>query len=349
MHYSGANSVEMAYQSTPVRRAIDYEVLRSLERWLPGKPPNADFVYFMCVSPAGVQIPPEDVIGVTRASFSFVMPSESMLLTTLRQMSVRKSIATATRPFSSHAEPWPMHLEECEQKSQTFHHWSERLSALSHWEQRQLKTLLVQAHRAHTEEPWINETTMQYVLRHGQRFGKFSAGHNQYTKMESRSDQISRKREEDKWKKSLTPSLNKGTSENDILDAWHNEFAGFKLSEDADLEEIFDKMTLFEDVLFDPTEKETVKMVDIENRVAKPRELGNWRTIKIDGSTKRVVCDCERCNRTGTCAWVACLEVLQFAAAVPSHCKHTGESIGWDGCVADAAHKLVQINVAPTL
>ena len=81
MHFSGSNSVEMAYQSTPVLRANDYEVLRSLGRWLPGKPPNADFVYFMCVSPAGVLLPPEDVIGVTHASFYFVVPSESMLLT----------------------------------------------------------------------------------------------------------------------------------------------------------------------------------------------------------------------------------------------------------------------------
>ena len=168
MHFSGSNSVEMAYQSTPVLRANDYKVLRSLGRWLPGKPPNANFVYFMCVSPAGVLLPPKDMIGVTHASFYFVMPSESMLLTTLRQMAMSKSIATATRPFSSHAEPWPMHLEECEQKSQKFHHWSERLSELSHWEQRQLKTLLVEAHRKHTEEPWENETTMQYVLRHGQ-------------------------------------------------------------------------------------------------------------------------------------------------------------------------------------
>ena len=106
-------------------------------------------------------------------------------------------------------------------------------------------------------------------------------------------------------------------------------------------------MTLFEDVLFDTEEKETMKMVDMENRVAKPRELGNWRTIKIDGMTQRVVCDCERCNRTGTCAWVACLEVLQFRAAGPTHCKYTGESIGLDGCVEDAVLKLVRINVPP--
>ena len=316
---------------------------------MPGKPPNADFVYFMCVTPEGRQIPPEDVIGVTRASFSFVMPSESMLLTTLRQMSISKSVANATRPFSSHDEPWAMYAEESQQKAHKYHHWSDRLSKLPFWDQQQLKTLLVDAHRAHTEEPWDNETTAQYVLRHGQRFGSFNAGHNHFTTLESRADSISSRREEDKWKKSLTQALEKGTPEKDILDAWDEHFAGFELSEDADLEKIFDKMTLFEDVLFDPTEKETIKMVDMENRVAKPRELGNWRTIKIDGGTQRVVCDCERCNRTGTCAWVACLEVLQFGSAGPSHCKYTGESIGCDGCVADAALKLVRINVSPAL
>ena len=89
-------------------------------------------------------------------------------------------------------------------------------------------------------------------------------------------------------------------------------------------------------------------MVEMENRVSKPRELGDWRTIKIDGASKRVVCDCERCNRTGTCAWVACVKVVQFGAAVPDQCKYAGESIGWDGCVADVVRKLININIAPT-
>ena len=188
MYYSGANSVENAFQSTPVVSAIDYEILRSLGRWVPGQPPNADFLYFMCVSPAGVQLRPSDVIGVAQASFSLVLPSESMLLTTLRHMAMRKSLAENTRPFSSQYEPWPMHLDRCEMKSQKFEYWSDKLSELSRWEQRQLKTLLVEAHRVHTEEPRIKETTMQYILRHGQRFGSFRAGHNHYTKIESKSD-----------------------------------------------------------------------------------------------------------------------------------------------------------------
>ena len=108
-------------------------------------------------------------------------------------------------------------------------------------------------------------------------------------------------------------------------------------------------MTIFEDVLFDPNETETAKMVDIENRVSLPRALGDWRTIRIDGASKRVVCDCERCNRTGTCHWAACLEVIQFAAVIPPHCQFTGECIGWEDRVAEARHKLVDINIPPSL
>ena len=111
---------------------------------------------------------------------------------------------------------------------------------------------------------------MQYVLRHGQQFGNKNDGYNDYTKADSRKDKLDRKREEAKWKKSSTPSLKKGVSEKEVLDTWDKEFDSVQLSEDADLEEIFDKMTIFEDVLFDPNETETVKMAETENRVSLP-------------------------------------------------------------------------------
>ena len=135
INFSGSKPVTKAYQSTPVLCSNDYEVLRSLGRWMPGQPPNADFLYFMCVSPAGVYPPADDVIGVAHASFSFVMPAESMLLTTLRQMSINKTVVTDTRPFSSRANPWPMHVQKCEKQSQKFEYWSQQLSALTRCEQ----------------------------------------------------------------------------------------------------------------------------------------------------------------------------------------------------------------------
>ena len=44
-----------------------------------------------------------------------------------------------------------------------------------------------------------------------------------------------------------------------------------QLTDDADLEEIFDKLSVFENVLFDPHEREKVKMMKKDHQVAKQR------------------------------------------------------------------------------
>ena len=121
------------------------------------------------------------------------------------------------------------------------------------------------------------------------------------------------------------------------------------MSEDSDLEETFDKMTLFENVLFDPNEKETTRMVDMVNRVSLPRQLGDWRTIKIDGASQRMVCDCEQCNRTGKCHWVACLEVIQFRDVPPTNWEYASESFGWDDQVTHATETLFRLNISPSM
>ena len=59
-------------------------------------------------------------------------------------------------------------------------------------------------------------------------------------------------------------------------------------------------------------------------------------TMKIDGDTKSISCDCERYNRTGKCHWVECMEVIQFNAKVPDNYRVVDESVGWDRIVAQA-------------
>ena len=78
-----------------------------------------------------------------------------------------------------------------------------------------------------------------------------------------------------------------------------------ELDEDADIEVICDATAPFKDVLFNTKEKETVNFVEQSKRIAKPRQLGAWITLKINGVVQTVSCNCKKCNRVGKCAWVA--------------------------------------------
>ena len=121
-----------------------------------------------------------------------------------------------------------------------------------------------------------------------------------------------------------------------------------KLDEDADLEMIFDSMTLFKDVLLNTKEIESVILVKQNKRIAKPRQLGDWITLKINGESKIIRCNCERCNRTGKCAWVASMEAIQFSKMPESHCLTVDESYGWDYTVTRAREVMIRLNIHPS-
>ena len=56
---------------------------------------------------------------------------------------------------------------------------------------------------------------------------------------------------------------NKEVSNHDaFMKQWDENMEGVELDEDADLEVIFDAMTLFKDVLLNTKEKETVNLVE---------------------------------------------------------------------------------------
>ena len=101
------------------------------------------------------------------------------------------------------------------------------------------------------------------------------------------------------------------------------------LLEDADLDTIFDDVMISNNDGFDMNEKTTNQKNQRKNRIAKPRQMGDWIVISVNGDNHTIKCNCKRCNRMGKCHWVACLEAIQFGLVLPAHCLTSDEGIGW--------------------
>ena len=73
---------------------------------------------------------------------------------------------------------------------------------------------------------------------------------------------------------------------------------------------------------------ELAQLHDASERVAEPRQLGDWITVTVDAAKKIVQCDCDQCNRYGLCILSATMCVLHFNQNVPNHCKQVDEGFG---------------------
>ena len=77
------------------------------------------------------------------------------------------------------------------QKCDKFEKWRKTLAKLNEREQELLKNLLIEAHSLHGIEPTENETTMQYLQRHAQRYGNEKTGRDKLPKLMSRKKRSS--------------------------------------------------------------------------------------------------------------------------------------------------------------
>ena len=145
------------------------------------------------------------------------------------------------------------------------------------------------------------------------------------TETVSRKHQREEQREQDTWQTDHKASTMEepASSHEKIMKTWDNVMTNIKLAEGADLEELLDELDTMDQFRFDEDEKETLKLMRIDKRVAPPRQLGDWITINIDSSTQLVSCNCKRCNTYEKCGWVCVFEVLQFGVDPPSSCKNS--------------------------
>ena len=170
------------YRSEPMIEMLDYEIIRSLARYNGRSLPNNDFLYFICKQENNGYVKASTVIGDPDATFDMVLP-QAALYNTLRVMIEENAAVDQTELFSSHAKPWAMHTDKtCD----TFDKLRKKLPNLNQREQDLLKKLLIEAHSLHCIEPTENETAMQYLQRHAQRYGNEKSGRDKLPKLTSR-------------------------------------------------------------------------------------------------------------------------------------------------------------------
>ena len=115
--------------------------------------------------------------------------------------------------------------------------------------------------------------------------------------------------------------------------------------EDADLTDIMEILNVYHDGLFDESEMESLKYAMKNERVAYPRQMGDWITLSINGKEQSVTCNCERCNFDGKCEYVATFESLQFGKAPPIKCLFTSELVDWETKVMRAIDTIKRVNI----
>ena len=133
--------------------------------------------------------------------------------------------------------------------------------------------------------------------------------------------------------------------ESEVSTEWDLDDADITLDEDADVLEIIDLLEDTSESLFDHTEKETLRMMQRGPRIAWPKQLGDWVSVTVDGVLKKIKCNCERCNRSGKCDWVAVMEVIQFGVRPSTDDLYVDEGIGWVQTVVRARSALKLGNV----
>ena len=88
--------------------------------------------------------------------------------------------------------------------------------------QRELKEMLVNAHKEHTLTPKEDETCMDYLYRHASRYGNEKDGRKFESPTKSRKCKQEDKREALKWNKPLSTKVD-GTKEgdkDDLIKMW---------------------------------------------------------------------------------------------------------------------------------
>ena len=137
----------------------------------------------------------------------------------------------------------------------------------------------------------------------------------------SRKEKISTRKESKKWQRITKTKKQRASERKELIRQWDKNMAEVNLTKEADAEDISTAVTSFDEEILNAKRKEMLKIVQQRNRVAYPRQLGDWITVDVDGPTKSIRCNCKRCNRCDKCSCVAALEVTQFNVVPPDECK----------------------------
>ena len=346
--YEKKGGVNNKFQIKPNITKKDYDFIRILSNWNGGAI-NIYTPFILLVDELGNTLNATDVIGNSSLSCKFILPQAS-LFSTLRDMKEHEQMAVQTQSYELLSQPAVSHTKST---GTPLDHWHRVLVGLHFADKEELKRRLIMNYAEHTLCPKHEETTMEYIQRHAQRIPlqkTQKGGVINTPNVTSRKRQRELQRENEKWQVGKKPPAvtKKLSPQEKLLKDWDDVMTGVKLPDGADIDDLMNELMSLKQFGFDENEHETLKMMGEgrtgkRKRLAAPKQLGDWITIEIDAKKQLVSCNCERCNSYGKCGWVAVLEVLQFNAIPPIHCRTVDDGFGWSTHVRRAREALKKI------
>lgn len=130
-----------------------------------------------------------------------------------------------------------------------------------------------------------------------------------------------------------------------MLQAWESDDINIDIDEDSSIDDLMSLLNIFHTDLFDENEVETLRQLRRSERVAHKRQLGDWITLKVNGVTKQVKCNCDRCNTNGKCEYAVLFEVFQFKKVPSTKHLSVADTFEWTKKVKKAIENIVIANI----
>ena len=334
------------FHSTPVEKVEHYNLLNALSK-LDGTRQNgtvqSDVAYLQCF-----QLDNDgsrhvrnlrDMIGKgSTRSYVVLIPTLRLLYNTAKKMLLEQGTAHLLQ-YAPIAEQELDSNKSIDVNSNDYKYWSTVVIQFGRANRLKLYKFLERDALTFSHEPKPNETVWPYILRCGSRFPqeenkKNSKKNGSNNKKKTNNNNKKKKGRKKNAKKDdvnvALASLDERKRSQDETDKWGSDNDCDTDDEDniddaiLDLEQSLDLgdasfdevLHSFDDFDFDfdldQEEEETMRMMERDETVDVPGELGHWRTITVNAVTKKVHCDCQTCNTYGRCNWVVLYEAIEF-------------------------------------
>jgi hypothetical protein len=367
---------KVVFAKEPPLTDKDYEEIADLATWnYKATSICVDWLYFICLDGKGEVVRAKDVIGNSRASFTVWIPT-SILYTVLKRLKKSDNVLKNTQPMTVKRHGVVGLPMDFDFESNDANDWHPILVSLNDRERVQLKKDLIQALKDHTVTPKPEENTWLYLQRLAQRRPQHDVSllvNSQYKPKSAKTlkEEWEKRNEKAKWSNTTEEkevSSNEGKSRakstknkqekkkskaeqtavldaEAMLQAWESDDINFDIDEDESMEGLMNILNIFHSELFDENEIETLRRVRRSERVSHKRQLGDWITLKVNAITKKVKCNCDRCNTNGKCEYVVLFEAFQFKKVPSIQHLNAVDTLAWDNKVNKAVENIGIANI----
>lgn len=324
------------FASEPERTMADWDMLRVLNRH-PSGAIMLDFQYaFYTNKDKTKTFGASEVIGNPNATFTAQLPTASNVYSHLNKM--KGAGKAAVRASSFHE----MRCPGMDDEADTPEKCSALLAVLPPNQVIELKSRLLSNLLANTPGAKDGETFWDFVRRRGQRNPKTSTttrtkgriAENKKNRKKKSKKSKNKQSEDEKQKHQAKhgeeTEKSSGTAkaeEKGTKSKWGFDPDDFVVIDvDFDANEIMDFMK--ENDIKVAGDELIERLLDSTLTVRVPRQLGHWVEVEVDGTTKKITCNCEDYNFDRFCPHCASFEVLQFGKEPSNAHQKAGEKWG---------------------